>query len=72
MPPMSYERHRFYERDIHSVTANKREDGRVLLEVASQIPVRPKSTVCPLEEAKRALQDLKTNRINTSGVLQIG
>ncbi len=69
IPSMNYEQHLFYERDIHSVTANTRDDGRGLLEEAAKIPIRPKVTTYPLEDANRALQDLKADRINGSGVL---
>jgi propanol-preferring alcohol dehydrogenase len=68
---MNYERHLFYERAIHSVTANTREDGRALLDEAAEVPVRPHTSVYSLEEANRALQDLKADRINGSGVLMV-
>jgi len=69
IPAMDYERYVFYERDIHSVTSNTRQDGRELLAEAAQIPVRPHTTVYPLAEANRALQDLKADRIDGTGVL---
>ena len=69
IPAMDYERYVFYERDIHSVTSNTRQDGRELLVEAAQIPVRPHTTVYPLAEANRALQDLKADRIDGTGVL---
>ena len=69
IPAMDYERYVFYERDIHSVTSNTRQDGRELLAEAAQIPVRPHTTVYPLAEANRALQDLKADRIHGTGVL---
>ena len=69
IPEMDYERYVFYERDICSVTANTRQDGRELLAVAAEIPVRPHTTTYPLADANRALQDLKADRINGSGVL---
>ena len=71
IPKMDYERHLFYERDIHSVTANTREDGRRLLAEAAEIPIRPHLTAYPLVDANRALQDLKQDRINGTGVLII-
>jgi propanol-preferring alcohol dehydrogenase len=36
-----------YERDIHSVTSNTREDGRELLAEAAAIPLRTHTTVYP-------------------------
>jgi len=71
IPAMNYERCVFYERDIHSVTANTREDGRALLAEAAAIPIRPRTTSYPLADANRALQDLKSDRINGTGVLVI-
>ncbi len=72
IPAMDYERHLFYERDIHSVTCNTRQDGRELLAEAAAIPIRPHTTVYPLAEANRALLDLKQDRISGTGVLVVG
>ncbi len=69
IPPMDYERHLFYERDIHSVACNTRDDGRELLAEAAAIPISPHTTVYPLANANRALQDLKHDRISGTGVL---
>jgi len=69
IPRMDYERHLFYERDIQSVTANTREDGRELLAVAAEIPIRPHTSTYPLADANRALADLKADRLDGSGVL---
>ena len=71
VPSLDYERHLFYERDVHSVTANTRADGRELLAEAAQVPVRPHVTEYPLADANRALQDLKADRLNGTGVLVI-
>ena len=69
IPQMDYERYVFYERDIHSVTCNTRQDGRDLLAEAAAIPIRPHTTIYPLADANRALQDLKNDRISGTGVL---
>jgi propanol-preferring alcohol dehydrogenase len=71
IPVLNYERHLFYEKNIHSVTANTREDGVELLKVAAAIPVRPRVHMYPLEKANQALQDLKADRIQGTGCLQI-
>jgi len=71
VPTLSYEGHLFYERDVRSVTANTREDGRKLLAEAAQIPVRTRTTTYPLADANQALQDLKSDRINGAGVLVV-
>jgi propanol-preferring alcohol dehydrogenase len=69
IPAMDYQRYVFYERDIHSVTSNTRQDGRELLSEAAAIPLRPHTTVYPLAEANRALADLKADRIAGTAVL---
>ncbi len=69
IPAMDYGRYVFYERDIHSVTSNTRQDGCELLAEAALVPVRPHTIVYPLAEANRALQDLKADRIQGTGVL---
>jgi alcohol dehydrogenase, propanol-preferring len=69
IPQLDYEKYVFYERDICSVTANTRQDGRDLLAEAAAIPIRPYTTTYALAEANRALQDLKHDRINGTGVL---
>ncbi len=71
IPEMDYEECVFYERDICSVTANTRADGRELLAEAAEVPIRPHTTTYPLAEANRALQDLKADRINGTGVLVV-
>jgi propanol-preferring alcohol dehydrogenase len=71
VPELNYERHLFYERDLRSVTANTRRDGRDLLAEAAKIPVRPQVKTYPLAEANAALQDLKADRIDGTGVLVI-
>ncbi|MDA8180097.1 MAG: zinc-dependent alcohol dehydrogenase family protein [Desulfobacteria bacterium] len=71
VPPMGYEECLFYEKNLSSVTANTRTDGEGLLREAAEIPIRPKVTVFPLDEANRALQMLKADRISGSGVLVV-
>jgi len=69
IPAMDYERYIFHERDLRSVTCNTREDGRELLAEASQIPIRPHTTVYAFADANRALLDLKNDQISGTGVL---
>ncbi len=71
IPPLDYTRHLFYERDLRSVTANTRDDGMALFEAAAAIPIRAQTTTYKLAEANQALQDLKADRINGTGVLQV-
>lgn len=69
IPGLVYERDLFYERNLRSVTANTREDGGELLHEAAAIPLRPRVTTFPLEDANRVLQLLKSDQINGTGVL---
>jgi alcohol dehydrogenase, propanol-preferring len=71
IPALDYERHLFYEKNVRSVTANTRDDGRSLLVEAAEIPIRPHTAMYPLAEASRALQDLKADRISGTGVLVV-
>jgi propanol-preferring alcohol dehydrogenase len=70
IPRMEYQ-WLFEERQIRSVTANTRQDGNELLDVAARIPIRPTITPYPLEEAHRALQDLAEDRVNGAAVLVV-
>jgi alcohol dehydrogenase, propanol-preferring len=69
IPGLDYTRTLFYEKNIRSVTANTREDGRELLAEAASISLRPHVTTYPLAEANRALLDLKEDRVNGTAVL---
>ena len=69
IPPLDYERHLFHEKNLRSVTANTRSDGRELLELATEIPLHPKTTVFPLQEANAVLRQLKEDGIRGTGVL---
>jgi len=61
----------FEERQIRSVTANTRRDGEELLDIAIRIPIRPTTTVYPLEAALQALADLANDRVNGAAVLRV-
>ncbi len=71
IPEMNYEKHLFYEKNIHSVTANTRRDGVELLRVAAEIPIRPQVTVFPIRDANRVLLKLKNDEIDGSAVLTL-
>jgi propanol-preferring alcohol dehydrogenase len=71
VPALEY-RDLFFERAIRTVTANTRADGAALLEEAARIPIRLTTTVFPLAEANRALDELKRGSYAGSGVLVIG
>ncbi|HEX4074395.1 MAG TPA: zinc-dependent alcohol dehydrogenase family protein [Candidatus Acidoferrales bacterium] len=59
----------YQERVIRSVANNTRQDGEDFLRVAAEIPVRTQVTSYPLRDANRALNDLKSDRVNGSAVL---
>ena len=69
IPSLNYEETLFYERNLRSVTANTRQDGHSLLKEAAEILIRPRVTTYSLAEANRALQELKNDQINGTGVL---
>ena len=69
IPALDYERELFYERSLRSVSANTRADGEGLLKEAAAIPIRPRVTTFPLEDANRGLQLLKADQLNGTGVL---
>jgi propanol-preferring alcohol dehydrogenase len=72
VPSLNYQRDLFQEKTLRSVTANTRADGRELLRLAAEIPLTPTVTRFPLADANRALQLLKADGINGSGVLEVG
>jgi propanol-preferring alcohol dehydrogenase len=70
VPSLDYQRHLFQERTLQSVTANTREDGRELLELAAAIPIESRTSAYPLEAANEALIDLKQDRVRGTAVLE--
>ncbi|MBH0202315.1 MAG: zinc-dependent alcohol dehydrogenase family protein [Nitrospira sp.] len=69
IPSLDYDRDVFGERVIRSVTANTRQDGLDLLREAAAIPIKPHTVRFPLEEANRALQELKAGTFQGAAVL---
>ena len=69
IPSLDYDRDVFGERVIRSVTANTRQDGLDLLREAAAIPIKPHTVRFPLEEANRALQELKAGSFQGAAVL---
>ena len=70
VPSLDYQRHLFQEREVRSVTANTRADGRALMELATKIPIHTTTRPYPLEQANEALIDLKQDRIRGAAVLE--
>lgn len=71
IPSLNYQRELFFEKRLRSVTANTRQDGRAWLSLASERRIVPEVSVYPLEEAVRALSDLKNDRLKGVAVLRI-
>jgi alcohol dehydrogenase, propanol-preferring len=69
IPELDYRRHLFFEKSLSSVTANTREDGRQLLEIAARLPIEVTTTPYPLERAADALSDLSHGRVSGAAVL---
>jgi alcohol dehydrogenase, propanol-preferring len=59
----------YQERMIRSVANNTRHDGEDFLRIAAEIPVRSQTQIYPLRDANRALNDLKSDRVNGAAVL---
>mgnify|MGYP001362247921 FL=1 len=59
------------ERAIRSVANLTRQDGEEFLTIAPQVPVRTEVQVYRLEDANRALDDLRAGRVRGAAVLQI-
>jgi propanol-preferring alcohol dehydrogenase len=60
------------ERTLGSVANLTRRDGEELLELAPRVGVRTEVSVYPLEEANRALEDLRAGRFRGAAVLRVG
>lgn len=69
IPPLNYQRHLFYERQIRSVTSNTRSDAREFLAFAAGHRVEVTAVPYPLDGADRALSDLAAGRIVGAAVL---
>ncbi len=69
VPPLRYESDLFYEKQLRSVTANTRQDGREFLELAARHSIRATTHAYPLEQAPQALRDLKEGRFEGAAVL---
>lgn len=71
LPALSYERHLFQERQLRSVTANTRDDGRAFLAIAAEIGLHVVTTRYAFDDADRALDDLANDRVNGAAVLDM-
>jgi len=72
IPSLTYEEHVFYEKTLTSVTAATRVDGRELLQLADQVPIRTEVQTFDLADANRVLERVKASQISGAAVLRIG
>jgi len=66
---LDYPNHLWLEKEIKSVANVSRYDVRAFLELAAGIPLKPEIQVYPLEEANKALVELKQQKIRGAKVL---
>ncbi len=71
IPAFEYAR-LWLERSIRSVANLTRQDGTELLKLASALQLRPSVTLYPLNQANRALDDLRHGRFDGAAVLEVG
>ena len=71
IPEIEYDSQLYHEKVLRSVANSTRRDGIELLELAAKIPIKTEVTSYGLEEAQRALLDLKEGRVNGAAVLKI-
>jgi propanol-preferring alcohol dehydrogenase len=69
---LNYPAHLWMEKEIKSVANVTRADVAEFLELAAEMPIRPEVQEFRLEEANRALVELKTRKIRGAKVLRIG
>jgi propanol-preferring alcohol dehydrogenase len=60
------------EREVCSVANLTRRDGVEFMELAPRVPVRTQTQVYSLEDANRALEDLRLGKLQGAAVLEIG
>ena len=69
---IEYERHLWHEKSLRSVANVTRQDVLACLELANKIPLAPTVSAYPLEDANRALVELKQGGLRGAKVLTIG
>ena len=68
---LDYVTHLWLEKEIKSVANVTRSDVSEFLELAAEIPIKPEIQEFPLEDANRALYELKVKKIRGAKVLKI-
>jgi propanol-preferring alcohol dehydrogenase len=69
---LDYSRQIWMEKEIKSVANVTRRDVEEFLQLAAEIPIRPEVEEYGLEEANKALRELKERKIRGAKVLRIG
>ena len=69
---LSYHEHLWMEKEIKTVANVTHRDLAEFLPIAAQIPIRPAVEIYPLEQANRALLELRRGPVRGAKVLQIG
>ncbi len=70
IPSFPYQR-LWGERSIRSVANLTRADAKEFLEIAARVPIRTKTVVYGLEDANRALEDLRQGAFQGAAVLRV-
>jgi propanol-preferring alcohol dehydrogenase len=68
---LDYDRHLWHEKSLSTVANVTRQDVAECLRLAAEIPLRPQVTAYALEDANRALAELKRGEIRGAKVLRI-
>jgi len=68
---VNYARDLWMEKEIKSVANVTRQDVTEFIELASAIPIKPEIQVYPLDQANKALKELKDRKIRGAKVLRI-
>lgn len=69
---LDYSAHLWMEKEIKSVANVTRNDVSEFLQLAAQVPIKPEFQEYSLEEANKALVELKERKIRGAKVLKIG
>ena len=66
---LNYSEHLWMEKEIKSVANVERNDVKEFLKIASEIPIKPETQEYTLEEANKALMEIKQRKIKGAKVL---
>jgi len=71
MATISYEDHLWKEKSLRTVANISSEDISTFLKIAAKARIRPEVQIYPLEDANRALQELRAGNVRGAKVLRI-